>query len=292
MKTPSLFPVLLTATLVLSEDASADPWTSSDGKTIHADFLNIDGVSVTLTANRKVFVVPLSRLDDESRVRAHVMRRHILRLLDEPVVSESEARSISYIPEANGRHFVVSGTVAKVAEPGGLAKANPGDADIVLEGGTEARITFDDINGRSTKAKFELDKMVLMKASSISASGPSNFTPRGSLIAAGDKVMLNIKIEGGKVVPLDLAKDEPVTKGLAARLAKTDAAPTPPNVATTSPVKRAAESGTIITPAGNYQWNRNLDGSVSVLGPPSTGLIPAETFTLRTDLAGNVIVDP
>jgi hypothetical protein len=288
---------LLLAATVFTKSAFADPWTSTEGKTIYADFHKFDGASVTLTANQKSLSIPLSRLDDESRIRAHAMRRHIARLIDEPVLSEPEACSVAAIPEANGRHYIVSGTVAKVTQPGGLAKHNPGDADIVLEGGTAARITFDAIDGRSTKAKFELNKVVLMKASTINSNGPGNFTPRGSLISAGDKVLINVKIEGGRVIGLDLAKGEVVTKGLDARLAYTPPSSGPPTPAAVadapSPLKRAAsESGTISTPSGNYQWNRNLDGSISVLGPPSTGLNPSETFTISSDLSGNVTVDP
>jgi len=291
MKVPMLFALsaLFIGTLA---DCSAVTWTSADGKQITADFVYCDGANVVLASAGKQFTVPLSRLDDESSVRAFSLQRYITSLLDEPVLFEAEIRSVAALPQSNGKFFVIRGTVASVTRPGGLANSTLGDADITLEGGTLARVTFGEVNGRSTKATFELDKMVLTKATKIGPNGPSNFARVRTLVEAGNKILINAKVENGRVVPLGLAEEKAVS---ATKITATDArrdfvVPTAPQ-----PGPSAASiknSGTIYTPSGNYQWNRSSDGSLSVLGPPSTGLEPASNFTIRRDLSGDIHVDP
>ena len=64
---PYFIPLLL---LALTSSMSGRTWTSSDGKTLEADFVSTDGNSVTLKRARdgKDFTIPLDRLSEEDQV--------------------------------------------------------------------------------------------------------------------------------------------------------------------------------------------------------------------------------
>ena len=59
--------------LVLSLLGAAEEWTSTDGKSIEAEFLRVDGESVVLEMDGKDFVVPLERLVAEDQEKARTL---------------------------------------------------------------------------------------------------------------------------------------------------------------------------------------------------------------------------
>jgi hypothetical protein len=234
-------------------------------------------------------------------VLAAAMQQHVQSLLAEPVLSESELKAVARLPQSDGKFFVVRGVVARVRPAGGLSKNAAGTADITLEGGTYARVTFSEVDGLGTKAEFAGDSMRLMKSKSqsIGSGGVKyrDFALAKILVEAGNKILINAKVENGRIRGVGLAETDAVAASKIQALEARDKVVIAP-VRLGDSAGKSPTSGSVTTPSGTYQWNSNVDGSSIMVSPPmGDGLGPApieppRSFTIERDSIGNFSIRP
>lgn len=209
--------LLLFATAFIA--LGADTWTSTDGKTITADFVRLQQDTLVLNANGKEYAVPMSRLSPKSQGYARFLQQQLnewaAQNLNSPIISENILLDVLGFNAslAEGKHFLVEGHISSVGKTSSLAATASTTALVTLSAGTRMEIDLStEADGRKTKLKFDTDKVHQTKARSFSDGRWKNFTVEKTLLAKGQAIIVRASIERGKIVGNGLATSEEVTK--------------------------------------------------------------------------------
>ena len=197
----------------------ADTWTSSDGKTIEADFVRLKDDSLMLIADGKEYSVPLSRLDAKSQGYARFMQQKtgelVTRSLALPIIPESSLLEvIGYDPKlAEGKFFLMEAQVKTISKSSSLGSSPLTTAVIELAGGTRMEIDMSgEGDGRTTKAKVEDGKVVLLKAKSYSDGKWRDFEADENIIENGQVAVFRANVKRGRINGTGVATMEEIIK--------------------------------------------------------------------------------
>ena len=215
-------PLILTLMLALSALASAvagDSWTSTDGKTINADFVRIRDGNVVLTMSGKEYPVPLDKLDKKSQGYARFLQEGLNKWakqnLGAPILSEQMLGEIIHFDAGlvEGRTYLVEGHVGAIGQTRALARTVSATPDFQLRGGTQAQADFSVKAGaKSSKIKVDTQRVQLLKASKYSKGRWSNFTPRETLLEVGQPVVVRVTVRKGVLSDGKLASSQEITE--------------------------------------------------------------------------------
>ncbi|QTN34135.1 hypothetical protein HZ994_18030 [Akkermansiaceae bacterium] len=210
----------LAATLVLR----ADTWTSSDGKTIEADFVRLQDDSLFLRSAGKEYSVPLSRLDQKSQGYARFLHGKMKELaanaLESPIVAETALLdAIGADPKlVEGRNFLMEGYVKSISKSSSLGASPLTTAVVVLGGGTRMEMNLSgEADGRMTKVKVEEGRVVLTKGKNYSDGKYRDFEEYKTLMENGKAVVFRARVEGGKIIGSGIATFEEIVRSKVVR---------------------------------------------------------------------------
>ncbi len=196
----------------------ADTWQSIDGKTITADFLGIEGTKVILLMNDKEYSIPLEKLHPTSREYAKAFdsqyRKWVAAKLSQPLWPENRLlNAIAIAPDsAEGQNYLVSGHVAEIRRSSSLSRGAGNTAYISLQGGTSAAVDFtSEADHKRTKIKIDTDRVVLVKARTLSSGTWKNFTPEKTLVETGQPIVIRARVVDGKLIGGGIASSQEVT---------------------------------------------------------------------------------
>lgn len=199
----------LLISIALASPVFADEWKSVDGKTIIGDYVGLQGNSVTLLVSGKKFIVPLEKLAPTSRGYAIFLNEGFKTWAkanaELPIVTEDLLFDMLRLaPEAvEGKHYILSGFVAKVENPPGVSSLTPAKergqkVGIVFAGGTKFVADFVGVaDGVRAFVKIENGAAVLYKALTTAYK---EFSPRERLAEPGMKMCARVRVVAGKIV--------------------------------------------------------------------------------------------
>lgn len=208
---------LLTTVMAMASDT----WESTDGKTINADFIRMNGNSVVLEMRGRKYTVPIEKLSKESKNYALYLNEELNKWaavnLKQPIISEEVLNDlIAYNPRlTEGKHFLVEGRVKSIrGHSSRLKQDSRPTATIRLEEGTSVTSDFaEQADGRRTKIEVESERVMLMKARTLSGGeGWKNFTPERSLVSVGETILLRAKVERGKIIATGLPSSQEIAQ--------------------------------------------------------------------------------
>lgn len=207
---------------------SAESWTSSDGKTIEAEFVRVKDGSVVLNADGKEYSVPLERLDRKSRDYATFIQEKMKELavsnMALPVIAESALLdAMGCAPDlAEGKAFLMEALVKSISKSSSLGASPRTTAAIVLGEGTRMEMDISgEGDGKRTKAKVEEGRIVLLKGTNYSDGKYRDFEEDVALAEKGRAAVFNVRVEDQKIIGTGLASEEEIIR------AKVERAPRP-----------------------------------------------------------------
>lgn len=208
---------ILAAFLATSFALNAETWESTDGKTITADFVRLQGDALTLVADGKPYNVPLSRLSAKSQGYARFMQEKMktwsAENLAAPIIAESVLHDIiAFDPLlVEGKRFLMEGNVKSISKSSSLGASPMTTAVIELEAGSRFELNMaGEADGKTTKVKVEPDRVVLTKGKTYDDGKWRDFVESEILMAKGQAFVFRAHVEKGKIFSSGLATEEEI----------------------------------------------------------------------------------
>ena len=187
----------------------AEEWTSQDGKTIVAGFvrLNPGQTAVILNVGGKTYEVGLVRLSDASRkqaLRLHDEKRvWAQQEVNKPLLTEEILLELARFDRGlvAGRHYLVEGRVMKILPPASVASTQP---MLLLDFGTESKTDFS-AYGRPPEYKLGITPEKISLLRTAKSSGLRIYQHSADLVAVGQLVVINARVDDETIVGLGIA---------------------------------------------------------------------------------------